>query len=388
MFSMSRFNQLLQFFPRTVFHRSVQDSGADRYAKSFRSWDLLMVMLYGQLRQVESLRTLITGFNLHQSHHYHLHTHMVRRSTCADALATRCETPFRITCEALMGVISRQQRNKCKQLLCIMDSTVITLKGFGYDEWAAQHRTPATQGLKIHVAIDAEQDAPTYAAITPVNVNDLTKAKQLPIVPGMTYILDKGYYDYNWWHTLNQAQARFITRLKTNASYRVMRTYSRPNQTILSDEVIQLANKHPGGGRRNAYADTDLRRIAVYREDHDTPLVIVTNDFKRTARAVADLYRQRWQIELLFKGLKQKLRLKRYFGYSENAVRIQIYCALIAYLLMVLYKQNKAYNNSLSTLAIELRHGLFHRPNLNRYYYHKRKHRERFIQNHQGVLPI
>jgi len=389
MFSMSRFTECLQFIPKTVFHAQVQQTKSDRYAKIFKSWDLLVLMLYGQIKKVDSLRTLVTGFNAHEHHHYHLNTQSVKRSTLSDALSSRSPKPFQAVCESLMKTVSRQQRKSCKELLCIIDSTMITLRGSKYNHWTQAHRTPTTQGLKVHIAIDAHQNAPTYANITHANVNDLTDAKTMSIESNMTYIMDKGYCDYNWWHRLETQGAKFVTRLKYNAQHKVICAHS--NQTeedsfILSDNIIQLTNKHPGGRRKNAYAGKNLRCIKVHREEHEKPLIIVTNDFERSAHTIADLYKQRWQIELLFKWLKQKLKLKTYFGLSENATRIQIYCALITYLLMVLFKQNKSYEGSLSEFAIELQHGLFNRPTLDRYYYHERKAREKAINQRQGRL--
>jgi putative transposase len=388
MFSMSRFTELLQPLSKNVFHQSVEQNKSDRYAKNLKSWDLLMLMLYGQLNKTDSLRTLITGFNAQRSHHYHLNTRAARRSTVSDALAKRSPEPFKALCEALMKTVSRQQRKSCKDLLCIIDSTLITLKGPHYDHWTSDHRTPTTQGLKVHVAIDAQQNAPIYANITHANVNDLSDAKTMCIEPGMTYIVDKGYCDYNWWHAIESEKAKFITRLKYNAKHKVIGVHAATDEgsAILSDEVIQVTNKYPGGGRRNAYVEKDLRCIKVRREGNEKPLVVVTNDFDRSAQAIADLYRQRWQIELLFKWLKQKLKLKTYFGFSENATRIQIYSALIAYLLIILLKQNSAYKGSISELAIELKYNLFSRPTLDRYYYHKRKIRQQALNERQGRL--
>lgn len=389
MFNQSRFAELLQFIPKASFFDSITQHKSDRYAKSFKSWDLLLLMLYGQIKKVDSLRTLVTGFNAHESHHYHLNTQIVRRSTVSDALASRSPEPYKALCESLMSTISRQQRKSCKELLCIIDSTVITLRGDRYDDWTSINRTRQTQGLKIHVAIDAKQNAPTYANITPVNVNDVTDAKRITIEAGMTYVIDKGYCDYNWWHHIESKQAKFVTRLKYNANYIVVRSLlSNPKKgnSILSDEVIQLPRKHLSKGRKNAYANKDLRLITVHRENNKKAMIIITNDFDRSANEIAELYKQRWQIELLFKWLKQKLKLKKYFGYSENATRIQIYCALITYLLMVLFKQQKAYVASLSELAIELRHNLFKRDRIERYYYQKQRDRKAALKEIQGEL--
>jgi len=388
MFSLSRFGQLLQLLPKAVFHQQVKSSGGDRYAKSLKSWDMLMVMLYGQLKQVDSLRTLVTGFNTQTHHHYHLNTQSVRRSTLSDALAKRSDEPFKVLCESLLKQMSRQQRKQGNRMLSAIDSTVITLRGGRYDDWSLAHKTCITQGLKIHVAMDIEQAAPTYANITYANVNDMTDAQGMPIQAGMTYVMDKGYCDYNWWYQLNTQGAKFVTRLKYNANFKIIRDHCQGAEThrnIVSDEVVHLCSKTLSKGRKNAYANKDLRRICVHR-NAKRPLVIICNDFERSAEEIADIYRQRWQIELLFKWLKQKLKLKTSFGNSENAVRIQLYCALIAYLLMILLKQSQVGSESLSQLLIELRHSLFHRPGRDRYYYHRRKQRREEIRKWQRPL--
>ncbi|MCY1445498.1 Transposase DDE domain protein [compost metagenome] len=181
----------------------------------------------------------------------------------------------------------------------------------------------------------------------------------------MTYVFDKGYCDYNWWHQIDQSGAHFVTRLKRNAHFSPVSRQSITAEVegvIAADDLVCLSKKHLNKKRINQYRQQPVRRIEVVREDHDTPLVLVTNDFSRSAMEIADLYRQRWQIELFFKWIKQKLNLKRYLGFSENAVRIQIYCALITYLLMSLYRTLVGYRGSLSEMNIKLVHSLLERP--------------------------
>lgn len=388
MFSISRFGELLKALPRGVFHRAVQHTQADRYVKTFSSWDLLMLMLYGQIKQCGSLRTLIDGFNAHESRHYHLHTDIVRRATVSDALAKRSVGPFKRVCEQLTAVIARQQRREMKELLCVIDSTPVTLRSERYP-WTGAQRTPTGEGLKVHVTMDLKQQAPTYVNITHMNVNDLSDARDQPIVKGMTYVMDKGYCDYNWWYSIHRAGALLVTRLKYNARYAVKseRDIDAENRDLIrSDQIIHLTNTHPGGGRKNAYAHKDLRRIEVYRPDNNKPLVLVTNDMKRSAKEIADLYKQRWQIELLFKWLKQKLKIKTTFGMSENAIRIQIYCALITYLLMILCRNRYTPGTSLRQFVIELKDTLFESRALDRYYYHVRKQKQQLYNELQQPL--
>lgn len=389
MFSISRFGELMNGVPRQVFSRSVRDSGADRYAKTLKSWDLLTLMIYGQIKQSASLRSLVSGFNVQEAHHYHLNTGAMRLSTVSDALSKRSVEPFQRLCEGLMGAVCGGHRREVSQLLWIIDSTPVSLRGWRYAAWTAAHRTPTSEGLKVHLAMDVEHDAPRYAKITHMNVNDMRVAHEIEIVAGTTYIMDKAYCNYNWWYSIDQADAFFVTRLKNNAQHRVERDRAiepADEGSILADQIIQLTNKSPGGGRTNAYAYKDLRRIKVYRQDNPRPLIIVTNDMQRSAREIADLYKRRWRIELLFKWLKQKLKIKTTFGLSENAVRIQIYCALITYLLIAMFRQRNAIDISLSELILELKETLFERRTAHRDYYHRRRRRREFIAQRQWVL--
>ncbi len=185
----------------------------------------------------------------------------------------------------------------------------------------------------------SDTNSPTYVNITPPNINDITDAKNhIQIQKGFTYVIDKGYVDYDWWHEINEEEAVFVTRTKTNTAKKVVKELeiSRENHaTIKSDQIIHLTNTRPRAGKKNKYANKNIRLVTIFREDKK-PMKIITNDFNRDAQEMADLYKQRWQIELFFKWIKQKLKLKSYFGQSENAVKIQIYTALIRYLLMKL----------------------------------------------------
>jgi IS4 transposase len=158
------------------------------------------------------------------------------------------------------------------------------------------------------------------------------------------YVCDRGYCDYNWWHQIDSAGAHFVTRFKSNAALAVVS--ERPidlddTGTILSDSTVQLKSKQASGGRKNLYRHP-LRRVTIARPDKATPLVLATNDLVSPASVIAQRYKDRWAIELFFKWIKQHLRIKKFLGRTENAVRIQILTALISYLLVVLYKQRHA----------------------------------------------
>jgi len=297
------------------------------------------------------------------------------RSTLSDALSKRSPEPLRLLCEHLLQGVARKQRRSIQEKICLIDSTSITLRGPGFDEWAKATKTRITQGLKVHMAIDPQQSAPTYANVTYANVNDMTDAQGMSLEPGVTYVFDKGYCDYSWWHKIDQSGAFFVTRLKRNANVSHVKEHSLPAENIERDEVVQFNNRQLSG-RKNPYKGQAVRRVQIKRDDHDTPMILVTNDFSRSAAEIAALYKERWQIELFFKWLKQKLNLKRYLGFSENAVRIQIYSALITYLLMTVYLQRSDYKGSISELAIMLAHCLFERPDTHHFLRLRRQRQE------------
>jgi putative transposase len=365
MFSINRFQSLLKPLSRGQFDRVVQSHAADRYCKKFKTWDQLVVMLASQWGGCQGLRQGVISFNAQQVHHYHLGTGSVSRSTLADANARRNPEVFADIARSLMSQAQACVRSSCGQLLYLLDSTSITLKGREFDQWTIANRTCHTQGVKLHLMYQADSQAPVWHSITAPNVNDRDEGLRMPIEAEATYVFDKGYCDYNWWHSLHTRGARFVTRFKRNAALTVQRERLIPRAAIgviLKDQVVRFTHRHQGGGRRNRY-ESALRRIEVAREGK-APLVLATNDLKSSAATIAQLYKDRWQIELFFKWIKQHLNIKRFCGHSENAVRIQILIALIAYLLLVLYKQ--------ATGAT-----LFQRPSLEAQRYHRRRRSQR-----------
>ena len=389
MFSNTRFAQMLQAIPHQLFNAAVKRCGADRYAKRFTSWDLLVTLIFGQMTQAKSLRTLATASQALEPHRHHINARNMVRSTLCDALNKRSPEPLRLTCEHLIQGVGRKQRKSLEAMITLIDSTSISLRGPGFDEWTTATKTRITQGLKVHVAIYPRQMAPTYVNITAANVNDLSDALTMSLEAGMTYVFDKGYCDYNWWHQIDRVGAFFVTRLKKNANVEHVENIRKEGAAdfIESDEAVLFGKKYLNTRRLNHYHDQAVRRVQVRRDDHETPLILVTNDFSRSAEEIADLYKQRWQIELFFKWIKQNLKLKRYFGFSENAVRLQIYSALITYLLLHLYQQRSGSSDSISDFAIRLTHSLFERPLSIAHREHRRQKRTE-LKAAQGSLQL
>lgn len=357
MYSLSRLQQVMQLLPWGSFDAAVSRHAADRHCKRFTSRKHLLAMTCAQISDAKSLRVLESSFNPHVRQHYHLNAEPIRRSTLADANAKRSPLPFAETAAALMKQAGRTIRGERQWMLYLLDSTTIQLRGRGF-EWTQANAT-RDRGLKVHVLFAAHTQHLAHHSITGVNVNDLDEGKKLHLEPGATYVFDKGYCDYGWWGRFNQARARFVTRAKTNIAVTLVREQAiepGQRQTILSDRIENFKHKGNRGGHRNTYVG-QIRRIEVARPD-EAPLRLITNDLSSPACEIAQLYKERWKIELLFKWIKQHLQVKRFLGRSENAVRIQLLVALIVYLLVLLYKNKHQPHRSLWHVLAELRHGL------------------------------
>jgi len=364
----------MKALPQGAFDRVVQTHQADKHSKGFGCWDQLLAMVYAQLSGASSLRVLETGFNSQRTQHYHLGTAPIRRSTLADANSRRKTEVFADAAKLLMSQAQRNLRREGEELLYLLDSTSISLKGPGFDAWTSGNRTRNTQGIKLHVLYAGNDEVPFQHSITAPNVNDIEEGRKLAIEPEAIYIFDKGYCDYNWWHTIDEQKAQFVTRFKHNAALAVECTLPIPakdSEIVLKDEIVHFANKHPRGGRKNHYKKS-LRRITVARPEHDRPIVLATNDLVSPASAIARRYKDRWGIELFFKWIKQHLKIKSFLGRTENAVRIQILTALITYLMLALYRKTQGYTGSLWILLAEVRATLFQRPSVEAERYRRR----------------
>lgn len=340
MSTITTFHALLKGLPRAVFDRCVERHDADKSCKRFHHWDHLLAMVYAQFSGAPSLRVLELGFNSHAMHHHRLGTGQVHRSTLAWASQRRPAVVFNETAAWLMGKVSRKLRQDASAMMCLLDSTSITLKGRGFDKWTLENRNRNTQGIKLHLLLDGKSHVPLWHNFSNPNVNDVTQAWQVPLQRETLYVFDKGYCDYNWWARIDAIGAHFVTRIKSNAGIESVEEQIIPVDAqgiVLRDELVRFKHRQLGSGRVNGYTQ-DLRRVTLLRSDKDTPLVLITNDFNSSAFEIGQRYRERWEIELFFKWLKQHLKIKTFFGRSRNAVHIQIVTALIAYLLAALYK--------------------------------------------------
>lgn len=324
----SIFTSLLKPIDRRRFQAMVDRCGGDAYDKSFRSWDHVVAMVYGQLSHAGSLRGLAAGFNAHSHHHYHLGVGAVTRSTLSDANSRRPVEVFARTFTMLSATADRATRQEGAEMIRLIDASPIPLGRLcGWARWNGRIR-----GLKLHVVHDPRTDCPRAVEITPATVNDIEVGRQVEIEAGATYVFDKGYYHYVWWAQIDAAQAKFVTRPKVNT--RLRPTRHRPVRNpigdgfkVLNDADVVLASK---GDSKLPIA---LRRVRVKRDTGGT-ITLVTNDLSRTAVEIASLYKARWQIELLFRWIKQHLDIRKFLGNNDNAIRLQVLAAMIAYLLL------------------------------------------------------
>jgi Transposase DDE domain len=255
-----------------------------------------------------------------------------------------------------MAQLQRSYRRKIGDCVRLIDSTSVRLSSLSSD-WATF--SAEVCGAKAHIIYDPDADQPLYLMVTPANVNDITAAKQMPIEAGATYVFDLGYYDYGWWATLDQANCRIVTRLKANTPFEIVEDRSVPPGSPIRSDRTGYLPKRLAASRRNPMSGL-VREVRVETET-GTVLRIFSNDLTASAQEIADLYRRRWAIELFFRWVKQTLKISHFFGTSENAVRIQIAVALIAFVLLrLVHNANKIVQSPLAFARL-IRANLMHR---------------------------
>ena len=327
-FADSIFASLLKPIDRRQFAKIVDRYDGDAYDKSFKSWDHLLALVYAQLAGIDGLRALESGFNANPQHHYHLGTGKLARATLSDANARRPVEVFAQTFTMLAATADRRTRQEGTAMVRLIDASPIPLGKMC--KWAAWNGR--IRGMKMHVVYDPLSDVALDVAVTAATVNDIEVGRQVALRAGATYVFDKGYCRFDWWQKINDCGAFFVTRTKRRVRLRAVkhRVVAQPNGdgfTIIADDEVTLASK---GDSRLAMP---LRRIKVRREKGGV-ITLLSNDIARSAVEVAALYKTRWQIELLFRWIKQHLGLRKFLGTADNAIRLQILAAMIAYLLL------------------------------------------------------
>jgi IS4 transposase len=338
----------------------VEKYGADRLVRKLTTKRHFIALLYGQLSGSTSLREIVTGMASHETRLYHVGAGPVKRSTMSDANSQR---PWQVFSELFVQMLPQAHRGLRRvtaDAVRLIDSTSMQLSSLS-ESWATF--SADVFGAKAHIVYDPNADRPVYFAVTPANVNDITAAKAMPIEPGATYVYDLGYYDYGWWARLDEAGCRFVTRLKKNTPIDVVaENHVSRSGNIVSDRIGHLPARL-ANSRKNPL-QVPVREIRVIIEN-GKQLRIVTNDLDAPAEEIAELYKQRWQIELFFRWVKQTLRIKHFVGVSENAVRIQIAIALIAFLLLRIAQLAQKAVHSPLEFARLVRTNLMHRRSIN-----------------------
>lgn len=364
------FSQLLDFLDKDVFLRISNKYNGNRYVKSFTCWNQLAVMMFGQLSNRESLRDLVLATQAHANKAFHLgFGKYASKSTLADA-NTKCD--YRIFEEFAYRVMAEAQKCRAVEIFKLggkvyaFDSTTIDLC-LSVFEWALFRKKKG--GVKIHTLYDIETQIPTFFHITPARLHDTKAMDAIPYEENSFYIFDRAYNDFGRLFTINSVGAYFVVRGKKNNDFRPMRWKRRLPSGVLSDAIGYM----DGQLTMSKYPEK-IRRIIYLDSESDRKFIFFTNALDINSLKVAELYHNRWQIELFFKWLKQHLKIKKFWGETENAVRIQIYTAITTYCMIAIVQKKMSIERSiyemLQLVSISLTEticlkDLFAKPNCN-----------------------
>jgi hypothetical protein len=356
MLHMSLFSQMLGIIARKKFEKHVTALQTDRHSKGFTSWEHFVSMLFCQLAQAKSLREIVNGLKSCEGRLNHLG--MFRepsRSNLSYCNASRTHELFKAVFDDLLDKCVREypktkRKFKFTNKLYSLDATVIDLCLSMYD-WAKFRSTKGA--VKIHLLLDHDGYLPSFVHITEGIVHESQISRMVPLQPDSIVAMDKGYVDYALFHEWTLKRVWFVTRLKDNAAYEAVE--SRPcSGNVLYDETIAFSTD---SAKRKC--PSRMRRIVVWNEDKQEPFELVTNHHGLDAETIGAIYKERWQIEIFFKTIKQNLKLKTFVGTSSNAVMIQIWTALIAILLVKYLNFKSSFNWSISNLVALLKMNLF-----------------------------
>jgi hypothetical protein len=351
----SIFAQILRLIPRTTFHKAVLEHEAERHARGFTCWGQLVAMLFCHLGQARSLREICNGLAASEGKLKHLGVpDAPKRSTLAYANEHRPWQLYETVFHQLLGQCQDAARGKkkfrFKNKLVSIDSTSIDLCAEIYD-WAKYKRTKGA--VKLHLVLDNEGYLPCFAVITAGKTHDVTVGRTLRFEAETIAVFDKGYVDYKWWKQITEDGAYFVTRLKHDLQYEVIGEREAPqNSNVRRDVDIRIKPYRQD-------FELQLRLVTVWDEDKQEEITFLTNHRKFGATTIARTYKERWQIELFFKSLKQLLRVKTFVGTSANALKTQLWTALIAMLLLKYLHLKSTFNWSFSNLVVLVRQQLF-----------------------------
>jgi len=348
------FAQLVSFLDRNHFNYLVRKYVGDKYVKHFTCWNQLLVLMFGQLSNRESLRDLVVAIEAHHSKCYHLGMGKnVSKSSLARANQDR---DYRIFEEYAYSLVNEAQQKRKTDIFKLsgniyaFDSTTIDLCLAVF--WWAKFRKKKG-GIKVHTLYDVETQIPTFFHITEASVHDSKVMKEIPYETGSYYIFDRAYNNFKMLYRIHQVGAYFVVRAKKNIQYKSIKWKRRLPKDVLSDVTIELTGFYP-----KQYYPESLRLVRYWDEEQKREFVFLTNATHISSLQVAELYKNRWQVELFFKWIKQHLKVKKFWGTTENAVRIQIYVAICTYCMVAIVQHDMQLDRStyevLQILSISL----------------------------------
>jgi len=354
----SVFSQIFSFIDYEVFRRCVRKYDGDKHVRRFSCWEQFLALAFAQLTHREGLRDIEVSLNAHARHLYHSGFHsLVKKSTLADANESR---DWRIFAEFGQSLIQQAQSLyagsdlglELDGVLYALDSSTIDLS-LTLFPWAPYERSKAA--IKLHTLLDLNSSIPVFIDITDVRGHDSFALDHLFVEPGCFIVMDRGYVDFPRLFQLHQSMAYFVLRAKKNIQFHRRCSHPIDRSTgVRSDQTIILT----GAFSKNDFP-SPLRRVSFYAADIDKRFVFLTNNFHIPSTTVAAIYKQRWQVELFFKWIKQHLRIKRFFGTSPNAVKIQIWTAISTYVLIAIVRRKLDLDFSLHTILQILSTTLF-----------------------------
>ena len=328
------FSQLIEFLPQRIFDKIVMKYEGNKYVKHFTCWNQLLVMMFGQLSNRDSLRDLTNTISAHSGKSYHLgFSKNVTRSNLAKVNEKREPLIFEEFAYYMIELARKERINKDFEIngkVYAFDSTTIDLC-LNVFWWAKFRKTKA--GIKMHTLYEIETDIPTFIHITEAKVHDQRAMDVIPYEQGAYYVFDRGYFDLKRLYNINEISAYFVIRQRGNLQYEVIndKETNHNENGVLSDQIIKLT-----GYQTSKKYPVTLRRITYYATDKNKTFVYLSNNMEIPAMQIALLYKYRWHVELFFKWIKQHLKIKSFWGTTETAVRIQIYSAITAYCLVAI----------------------------------------------------